>query len=354
MPPHKLVSPPRGREGRTSDPENELQAGFDPLPEVPGTKVHTIRRGDRVVRYIDEGDPAWRPMVFFGGLGTSVRAFELTEFARTMRERLRLRAISVERNGFGETPFDPSLGIGDVVDDVLCVLDLLGIAMAVVVAFSGGGPYAAALAARVPERLTSLHLAAAAAGSLVARSSRASEIAQEGAKLARDPSAFWGFPADSPVHLIPGFDEAAAAEGVRALGRDGRGAAALAHEWWLLGGAPLPSLESVSAPAYLYWGTGDEIVPPAHAGAWREALGGEVVLRRYDGEAHDVQYRHWDQILLDAAGLGARTLICHEGAGVLVGPDELERMLCAGATLGLCAWATAPMTRNRDAEHHSP
>src|SRR5207248_3208674 len=97
----------------------------------------------------------------------------------------------------------------------------------------------------------------------------------------------------------------------------------------------------VSAPAYVYWGTDDEIVPPAHAGAWREALGGEAALRRYDGEAHDVQYRHWDQILLDAAGLGARTLLCQEGATVLVGPDEVERLLCTGATLGLCAWATA-------------
>jgi pimeloyl-ACP methyl ester carboxylesterase len=277
-------------------------------------------------------------MVFFGGIGTSVHAFELTEFARTMRERLRLRAISVERNGFGETPFDPSLGIGDAVDDVLCVLDLLGIDRAVVVAFSGGGPYAAALAARVPERLSSLHLAAAAAGSLIAGSSRASEIARDGAKLARDPSAFWGFPADSPVHRIPGFDEAAAAEGVRGLGRDGRGAAALAHEWRLLSGAPLPPLDGVSAPAYLYWGTDDEVVPSAHAGAWREALGGEVVLRRYVGEAHDVQYRHWDQILLDGAGLGARTLICHEGEAALVSADEVDRLLEAGATLGLCAW----------------
>ena len=29
--------------------------------------------------------------------------------------------------------------------------------------------------------------------------------------------------------------------------------------------------------------------------------------RAYPGEGHDVQYRHWDQILLDAAGLGDAT-----------------------------------------------
>ena len=38
-----------------------------------------------------------------------------------MRERLQLRVISVERNGFGMTRFDPSLGYRDAVDDVLSV-----------------------------------------------------------------------------------------------------------------------------------------------------------------------------------------------------------------------------------------
>jgi hypothetical protein len=30
-----------------------------------------------------------------------------------------------------------------------------------------------------------------------------------------------------------------------------------------------------------------------------------AALRGYRGEGHDVQYRHWEQILLDIAGLGA-------------------------------------------------
>jgi pimeloyl-ACP methyl ester carboxylesterase len=240
------------------------------------------------VRYIDEGEPTWRPMVFFGGLATSVRVFELTEFARSQRERLGLRAISVERNGFGETPFDPSLGIGDAVDDVLCVLEELAIDRFAVVAISGGGPYAAALAARIPDRLISLHLASAAAGGLPV------------GDVPRDPIEMWRYPPDSPVHGIPGFDEAAAAEGERALAR--HDTAALDHEWRLLGDTPLPSLQGVTAPTFLYYGGDDEIVTAAHADAWRKALAGPVMLRRYDGEGHDVQYTHWDQILLDAAG----------------------------------------------------
>jgi pimeloyl-ACP methyl ester carboxylesterase len=226
--------------------------------------------------------------VFFGGLATSVLAFELTEFARPAREQLRLRAVSVERNGFGETPFDASLGVEDAVDDVLSAIDALAIERFAVVAVSGGGPFAAALAARGADRLISLHLAAAAAGGLPV------------GELPHDPIEMWRYPPDSPVHGIPGFDEAAVAEGKRALAHSG--AAALEHELRLVTGTPLPELRHIAAPVYLYYGAADELVPPSHAQAWREALGGSVTLRLYDGEAHDVQYRHWDQILLDAAG----------------------------------------------------
>ena len=52
-----------------------------------------------------------------------------------------------------------------------------------------------------------------------------------------------------------------------------------------------------AAPAYLYWGTDDELVPPGACAAWQHALGDVAALRRYEGEGHDVQYRHWDQIL---------------------------------------------------------
>jgi pimeloyl-ACP methyl ester carboxylesterase len=164
----------------------------------------------------------------------------------------------------------------------------------------------------------------------------------------------WRFPDDSPLHRIPGFARAAAAEGARALGQDGRGAAAIAHEWRLLCSASLPALESVSVPAYLYWGTDDEVVPVAHAEAWLEVLGGAVTVRLYNGEAHDVQYRHWDQILLDVAGLGARTLVCHEGEAQLVATEEVEQLLCAGGTLGLCAWGAATMLGTRGVADRPP
>jgi non-heme chloroperoxidase len=220
----------------------------------------------RVVRYIDEGSPDWRPVVFFGGLATDVNAFYETEFARELRERLRLRFVSIERNGFGMTPLDQSLGYGDAVDDVLSVLASLAIQRRfAVVAISGGAPFAAALAARVPSRVLSLHLAAAAAGPLVARCGTASVLYAGERQLALDP--------------------------------------ALAHEWRLLTSEPLPDLSRLHAPAYLYWGWADEVVPAEHVREWRRVLPQVAALRGYPGEGHDVQYRHWEQILRDVAGL---------------------------------------------------
>jgi pimeloyl-ACP methyl ester carboxylesterase len=220
----------------------------------------------RVVRYIDEGAADWRVVVFFGGLGTDVNAFYATEFAREFREQLKLRFVSVERNGFGMTPLDGSLGYGDAVDDVLSVLDSLGVRRFAVVAISGGAPFAAALAARVPSRVLSLHLASAAAGPLVASCGTAAVLYAGERQLAMDP--------------------------------------ALAHEWGLISAAPLPDLSRLYAPAYLYWGSADEVVPIEHVAEWRRGLPRIAALRGYPGEGHDVQYRHWEQILLDVAGLG--------------------------------------------------
>ncbi len=233
-----------------------------------GTAAEHVRKGRArgPVRFIDEGAADWRPVVFFGGLGTDVNAFYDTEFARDVRERLELRFVSVERNGFGMTPFDPSLGVQDAVDDVLDVLETLAIRRFAVVAISGGAPYAAALVSRVPHRVLSLHLAAAVAGPLVAECGTASVLYAPATVLATDP--------------------------------------ALAHEWRLLCDQPLADLAGLYAPAYLYWGVEDDVVPPpVHVREWRRLLPRVAAMRAYPGEGHDIQYRHWEQILHDVAGL---------------------------------------------------
>ena len=60
-------------------------------------------------------------------------------------------------------------------------------------------------------------------------------------------------------------------------------------------------------------------------------------VRLYEGEGHEVQYRHFDQILVDMAGMGDEIVVCRDGKAELVKEDEE----LGEATLGLCAWQTA-------------
>jgi 3-oxoadipate enol-lactonase len=89
------------------------------------------------------------------------------------------RVIAVDFRGFGDTPLWGLPSVDDLADDVVGLLDGLGIAMASVCGLSMGGYVALALAERHKARLASLILAdtRAAADSDVARAARDATIA---------------------------------------------------------------------------------------------------------------------------------------------------------------------------------
>lgn len=193
-----------------SDPEAvSIDSGFDHI----GPEVNNINIDGRSVFYIDEGDSEGRPVVFIGGQGTSLAAFQLSEFNRSLRQDLGLRMISVERNGFGESPFDSDRGYSDYTNEVLGVLDHLGVDDFSIVAISGGGAYAAQLAATVPDRVLSLHAAAAVSSTLPTREAQNCDISFEEMKedvtqYTHHPRDWWGVPG-SPVQRIPGWQTVA-------------------------------------------------------------------------------------------------------------------------------------------------
>jgi len=186
------------------DPSSiELQNEFDHI----GAEVHSLAHDGRTSYYIDEGRPGQRAVVFIGGQGTSLQAFQLTEFARSSREELGLRVISVERNGFGEAELDLDLDYPDYIDEVLAVLDHLGVDRFAILGISGGGAYAAHLAAAVPDRVISPHAAAATSSTLPTRAPRncTPTFEQRNASNAfwyANPKIWWGVPG-SPVLVIP-------------------------------------------------------------------------------------------------------------------------------------------------------
>ncbi|MEE2570010.1 alpha/beta hydrolase [Pseudarthrobacter sp. J64] len=317
------------------------QSGFDPL----GPVVRSAQTASgRTVHFIDEGPDTGLPLVFLGGAGTTVRAFRLMEFARSFREELGIRVISVERNGLGQTSFDPSVGLNEYARDVWSLLDLLGVGNASIAAISGGGPYAAHLAAACPERVRSLHLACAYAESIGAEG-----ITFDLEPVAADPVSWWTFPEGSAVHRIPGFADSAIEEATRAVFAQGRDAPpdGLRQAFGFYAQSPLPDLGRLDAPVFTYWGSDDALVPVEHIVRWRRALhadgpGHGVVERLYDGEGHDVQYRHWDQIMTDVVHLGSKVLLSMEGGTYLVDAAEAQPLLDSGATHGLAAWQSRP------------
>ncbi len=322
----------------------KLQDDFDHI----GAEVHELTQNGRTSYYIDEGTGD-HAVVFIGGASTSLQAFQLTEFARTTREQLGVRIISVERNGLGASKVDPSLGYDDYNTEVLAVLDHLGVDQFSILAISGGGAYAAQLAAAVPDRVTSLHAAAAVASSLPTRTPpRNCDLTleqrnEQNMRWKRDPMGWWGVPG-SPVLVVPGWQAAAYLDAVRAFFMGGQLDDATAMSLpGILNCSPdaVVDADLITAPTYLYWGGSDTSVPVSVMAQWEAALPNVVKATVYPDEGHTVQYRHWDQILADMAGYGDHTVACVNGHTRLVPNKKADAVLARGATLGLCAWATA-------------
>ncbi|MFC7097672.1 alpha/beta fold hydrolase [Halobaculum marinum] len=110
--------------------------------------VSVTERG--TVSYAEYGDPDGSPAVFLHGTpGSRVLAALFDDAAREFG----VRVVSVDRPGYGRSTPWPSRSLADTETFVEAVLDDVGVDRAGVVAFSGGGPHALALAATAPDRV---------------------------------------------------------------------------------------------------------------------------------------------------------------------------------------------------------
>lgn len=341
-----------------------IQESFDPIGPV--VKEFEATNG-KILFYIDEGEPDWKPVLFLGGTGTSVRVFGMTEFARTLREQLKLRVISVERNGFGETSYTAGLEPGnegvewqfdDYTNEVRELLDFLEVEQFRGIAISGGGPYLSAIAASMPERIVSLHFAAAGSfeGSLPPDecfvqfdwTSYSNYFRYVGGVT--NPIAWWSFGPDAQVHAVPGLKDVAHDDAARTFFIRGQfdddingvvpveAPEVAEYKRYLCTDTSVYDLSSVDAPVYLYYGDNDHLVYPHHYEYLATHFPNIAKSRIYPGEGHDVQYRHWDQIMVDMAGKGHKTLICDKGRSKLLPDHVAQKKIRKGAELGICAW----------------
>jgi pimeloyl-ACP methyl ester carboxylesterase len=112
----------------------------------------TIQLSDgRTLAYLDIGDHKGLPVFYFhGGPGSRLEGLLFDELS----QHLGIRMIATERPGYGlSDPLEDRTYL-DWADDVGELADQLGIERFAVLGWSSGGPYAAAVAHEIPQRLT--------------------------------------------------------------------------------------------------------------------------------------------------------------------------------------------------------
>ncbi len=115
--------------------------------------VKRIRLEDgRYLSYAEFGEPAGKPIFHFHGYpGSRLEGKIISSTAA----RCGVRLIAVDRPGMGLSDFKPERTILDWPDDVAELADFLKIDRFTVEGISGGGPYSAACAYKISDRLTS-------------------------------------------------------------------------------------------------------------------------------------------------------------------------------------------------------
>ena len=107
----------------------------------------------RSLGYAEYGAPDGKPVFYFHGFPGSRLDWPFSD-ADDSAAQLNARIIAVDRPGMGLSDFKHGREILDWPDDVVELADKLQLDRFAVLGISGGGPYAATCAYKIPERLT--------------------------------------------------------------------------------------------------------------------------------------------------------------------------------------------------------
>lgn len=287
--------------------------------------VRNVEVDGRVLVWAELGDPKGRPLVFAVGFphAASAGAGLLSPFDGFLH-RNGIRLVAVERTGAtNRSTFTPDDTLDDYVSDVERLTAHLGIDRFAVMGYSAGGPGALALAAKMPERVTSVHLVSA-------RGRYTDELAPRTGEqrfyeaLIEDPFAFApAFESFPPPRFL--FDPRDIAfldrnfgevfldfyigTSLEELDQNPRGLSAsraIGYQPWSF------TLADVVAPVFIYQGWEDQIIlPTGFAQDTPARVTGVATVRFYPGEAHiETHLHHFDQVILDMKHLGTKVVMC--------------------------------------------
>jgi pimeloyl-ACP methyl ester carboxylesterase len=114
--------------------------------------VYRLEDG-RLLGFAEYGDLDGKPSFFFHGFPGSRLEAQLADSAA---KKLGIRVVAIDRPGYGLSDFKAGRTIIDWPSDVVEMADALKIDRFAVAGLSGGGPYAAVCALKIPERLTAV------------------------------------------------------------------------------------------------------------------------------------------------------------------------------------------------------
>ncbi|BBY16036.1 alpha/beta fold hydrolase [Mycolicibacterium litorale] len=106
---------------------------------------------DRRIGFAEFGDPHGRAVFWLHGTPGARR--QIPAEARSFAEQQGIRLIGIDRPGIGSSTPHQYPNVLSFADDLRVIADTLGIDRMAVVGLSGGGPYALAAAAAMPERV---------------------------------------------------------------------------------------------------------------------------------------------------------------------------------------------------------
>jgi pimeloyl-ACP methyl ester carboxylesterase len=270
-----------------------------------------LLRDGRNLAFCEYGAPRGATVFWFPGTPSS-RLFIPPDTQALERRGLRL--VVVERPGYGVSDPLPTRTLLDWPDDVAQLADAIDVERFAVVGFSGGGPYAAACACALADRVRRLVVIGAVApfdkpgvrASLplrarpfLAMAARAPHLLERGLRI-RPPSGS-ALQRAMVAHLAPCDQRVLARDGVldrqitlteEAL-RQGYNAWVrelhLATQPWGF------RLEDIRVPTELLWGAEDRTTSLAMAHAWARIPGAR--LHVVEGEGHFVHVARWNDVL---------------------------------------------------------
>jgi pimeloyl-ACP methyl ester carboxylesterase len=271
-------------------------------------------RDGRAMAYSEWGKLDGRPIVLTHGTPGS-RLFCPDEDATASAG---VRLITIDRPGYGRSDLGPSRALVEWADDFVELTDILDLQPCPVIGWSGGGPYAMAVALRVPDRVPTIGLAASPGPTALVPGGTDAYTPDDRAAfelLARDPVAgtaairdlcAWYTAdgsgvmfeeslgaADDRVLAEPGVLEAVRewmAEGAR------QGSFGFADDWVAI---ELPwgfPVQDITQQVHLWWGESDLQVSRAHTDYLAASIPGASLVT-FESEGHLFPITHWSEML---------------------------------------------------------